>query len=134
MANFAGYGGTLTFTGQSAVTCRSVTINWERASLDVTLIGDYRERRAPGRIRRFGTITLFRGDGTIDATLRSHLQPVDVPTAQAATLGLKYVDHATVTYGNIATPANNIAIQITSAVLTDDGTSAAIWELTWEEQ
>ena len=38
------------------------------------------------------------------------------------------------TYGNIATPANNIAIQITSAVLTDDGTSAAIWELTWEEQ
>ena len=69
MALIAGYGGTLTFSGTTSVACRSFTLNWERASLDITQIGDFRERRAAGRIRRFGTVTLYRQDGTIDDTL-----------------------------------------------------------------
>lgn len=136
MALIAGYGGTLTFSGTTSVACRSFTLNWERASLDITQIGDYRERRAAGRIRRFGTVTLYRQDDTIDNTLRAHLQPTTLSAAQTATLTLRYADGAAtpIAYGDIVTPASNINIQITGAVLTDDGTGAAMWELTWEEQ
>lgn len=136
MALIAGYGGTLTFNGTTSVACRSFTLNWERASLDITQIGDYRERRAAGRIRRFGTVTLYRQDGTIDNTLRSHLQPATLSAAQTAVLTLRYADGAAtpIGYGDITTPANSMNIQITGAVLTDDGTGAAMWELTWEEQ
>lgn len=141
MALIAGYGGTLTFSGTTSVACRSFTLNWERASLDITQIGDYRERRAAGRIRRFGTVTLYRQDGTIDDVLRTHLQPTTLANAVTATLTLRYVDGAITggtpagkQYGDITNAANPINIQITGAVLTDDGTGAAMWELTWEEQ
>lgn len=127
MALIAGYGGTLSFSGQSAVTCKSVTINLERASLDVTQIGDYVERRAPGRIRRSGTMTLYRNDGAVDNAIRTHMSPANLAAATGATLTFSYTDQGSQSYGSYN-------IQITSASISDDGTGAAVWELTWEQQ
>jgi hypothetical protein len=127
MALIAGYGGSLSFSGQTAVTCRSVTVNLERASLDVTQIGDYVEKRAPGRIRRSGTMTLFRNDGAVDNAIRSHMNPANLAAATGATLTFSYTDQGSQAYGSYN-------IQITSASISDDGTGAAVWELTWEQQ
>lgn len=150
MGLIATYGGTITFSGNDTsgsgtkVNCRSITINYERASLDVTTIGDFYEKRVPGRIRRFGTLTLLRQDANIDKPLHAHLNPHDLASAMAATLTLKYVENGA---GNTAsnnvipgTYAQNKAtqppmnIQITSASFTDDGTGVGTWELSWEEQ
>lgn len=150
MALIATYGGTITFSGNDTsvsgtkVNCRSITINYERASLDVTTIGDFYEKRVPGRIRRFGTLTLLRQDTNIDKPLHAHLNPHDLAAAMSATLTLKYVENGA---GNTAlnnvipgTYAQNkqnqppMNIQITSASFTDDGTGVGTWELSWEEQ
>ena len=127
MALISGYGGSLTFGGQSTVTCKSVTVNFERASLDVTKIGDYVEKRAPGRIRRSGTMTLYRNDGSVDDAIRSHMNPATLANALVVTLAFSYSDQGGKTYGSYD-------VQITSASISDDGTGAAVWELTWEEQ
>lgn len=127
MALIAGYGGSLSFSGQSTVTCKSVTVNFERASLDITQIGDYVERRAPGRIRRSGTMTLYRNSGDVDDNIRDHMNPANLAGAIAATLTFSYTDQGSQAYGSYN-------IQITSASISDDGTGAAVWELTWEEQ
>lgn len=134
MALIAGFGGTLTFSGQTSVAVRSFTMNIEKSSLDVTTISDFREKRLPGRVRRFGTMTLYRQDGTIDDLLRSHLMPVDVSGTVAAVLTLKYVDQGLKSYDEFGAGTNAFSIHITSASFTDDGTSAATWELSWEEQ
>ena len=51
-----GYGGavTLNFNAGGAATypVRNIQVATERASLDVTLVSDYREKRVPGRVRR----------------------------------------------------------------------------------
>ena len=137
MALITGYGGTLTFSGTSTVAVRSFTMNFERASLDITTLADIRERRGPGRVRRFGTLTLYRQDGTIDNTLRAHLMPLDLAAASTAVLALKYVDAAPgggISYDEYGAGTGNMNVQITSASFTDDGTGAAMWELSWEEQ
>ena len=130
MALIAGYGGTLSFSGQSTVTCKSVTVNFERASLDVTQIGDYVERRAPGRIRRSGTMTLYRNDAGVDDAIRSHMNPTSLAGATGADLTFAYTDSGGKAYPSTA----SYNIQITSASISDDGTGAAVWELTWEQQ
>ncbi len=127
MALIAGYGGTVTFSGTSAVACRSVTMNFERDSLDVTQIGDYRMKRAAGRVRRSGSLTLYRQDGTVDDALRTHVNPGSLVNATGATLNFGYTDQGGKAYASIA-------IQVTSAVISDDGTGAGTWEITWEEQ
>lgn len=150
MALIATYGGTITFSGTDTsvsgakVNCRSITINWERASLDVTTIGDFWEKRVPGRMRRFGTLTLLRQDNNIDKPLMSHLHPHDLSSATGATLTLKYVEAGANnsaannvipgTYARIAATQPAMNIQITSASFTDDGTGVGTWELSWEEQ
>jgi hypothetical protein len=134
MALITGYGGTLTFSGTTVVAVRSFTMNFERASLDVTTIADFRERRIPGRVRRFGTCTLYRQDGNNDNTLRSHLMPVDVAGTVSAVLTLKYTDQGTIAYDEYGAGTGNINVQVTSASFTDDGTGPAMWELSWEEQ
>ena len=130
MALIAGYGGSVSFSGQSAVTCKSITINMERDSLDVTQIGDYVTKRAAGRVRRSGTMTLYRNTSTTDANIRSHMFPTSLALATGATLTLSYTDQGGISYPSSST----FAIQITSATISDDGTGAAVWELTWEEQ
>lgn len=134
MALIAGYGGTVAFSGQSSVACRSVTINFERSSFDVTQLGDYREKRAPGRVRRFGTLTLYRQDSTVDDSIRSHMMPTSLANATGAVLTFKYTDSGSVLYDEYGSGTGSIDIHITSASLTDDGTGAAMWELSWEEQ
>ena len=127
MALIAGYGGTVAFSGTSAVACRSVTITQERASLDVTQLGDYIEKRAAGRARQSGSLTLYRQDGTVDNALRAHILPTSLTNAvtTTATLTFTYTDQGSQAYGSWN-------IIITSATLTDDGTGAATWELTFE--
>ena len=127
MALVPGYGGTVTFSGQSSVACRSVTINQERAALDITQIGDYIEKRAAGRARQTGSMTLYRQDGTIDNNLRNHILPTTLANAvtTTATLTFTYQDYGSASYGSWN-------IIITSATLTDDGTGAGLWELTFE--
>ena len=127
MALIAGYGGTVTFSGTSAVACRSVTMNFERDSLDVTQIGDYRMKRAAGRVRRSGSLTLYRQDGNIDDALRTHVNPGSLGNATTASLNFAYTDQGGKAY-------TSIAIQVTSAVISDDGSGAGTWEITWEEQ
>ena len=164
MALITGFGGTLTFSGQSTVAVRSFTMNIEKASLDVTTLSDFREKRLPGRVRRSGTLTLYRQDGTIDDTLRAHLLPADVAGTVAATLTLyrqdgtidntlrahllpadvagtvaatltlKYVDQGAQSYDEFGAGTAAFNIHITSASFTDDGTGPAMWELSWEEQ
>lgn len=127
MALIAGYGGTVTFSGQSAVSCKSVTMNFERDSLDITQIGDYRQKRAPGRVRRSGSLTLYRNSSGVDDALRTHINPSSLVDATGATLSFSYTDQGGVAY-------TSIPIQVTSAVISDDGTGAATWEITWEQQ
>lgn len=150
MGLIATYGGTITFSGNDTsgtgtkVNCRSITINWERASLDVTTIGDFYEKRVPGRIRRFGTLTLLRQDSNIDKPLHAHLNPHNLASAMSASLTLKYVENGAGntatnnvipgTYAINATSQPPMNIQITSASFTDDGTGVGTWELSWEEQ
>jgi len=127
MALVPGYGGTVTFSGQSTVACRSVTVNQERAALDTTQLGDFIEKRAAGRARQTGSMTLYRQDGTIDNTLRAHILPTTLANAvtTTATLTFTYADYGSASYGSWN-------IIITSATLTDDGTGAGLWELTFE--
>ena len=136
MALITGFGGTLTFSGQSTVAVRSFTMNIEKASLDVTTLSDFREKRLPGRVRRSGTLTLYRQDGTIDNTLRAHVIPADLAAATLpnCTLTLKYVDQGSQSYDEFGAGTNAFNIHITSASFTDDGTGPAMWELSWEEQ
>jgi hypothetical protein len=127
MALIAGYGGTVTFSGTSSVACRSVTINQERAALDITQLGDYIEKRAAGRARETGSMTLYRQDTTVDDALRAHILPTSLANAvtTTATLTFTYQDQGGKSYGSWN-------IIVTSATLTDDGTGAAMWELSFE--
>lgn len=126
MALIAGYGGTVTFSGQSSTKAKSITINMERDSLDITQIGDWITKRAAGRVRRSGSLSLYRDTAT-DTALKAHMFPTTLVAATGATLTLAYTDQ-----GNVAYASMNV--QITSASISDDGTGAAMWELSWEEQ
>lgn len=147
MAFISGFGGTITFSGVAGVgsptaviPVRSFTMTIERASLDVTLLSDYREKRLPGRIRRSGTLTLYRQTGTTagtgDVALRTHLLPDNLAdaTGAPATLSLKYTDQGSIEYNEWGTGTNAFPIHITSAQLAENGTDMALWELSWEEQ
>lgn len=126
MALIAGYGGTVTFSGQSSTKAKSITINMERDSLDITQIGDWITKRAAGRVRRSGNLTLYR-DTASDTALKSHMFPTTLAGAATATLTLAYTDQGSIAYASMN-------VHITSATISDDGTGAAMWELTWEEQ
>ena len=137
MALITGFGGTVTFNGTTTVAVRSFTMNVERASFDATTLADYREKRLPGRIRRSGTLTLLRQDGTIDDVLRGHLFPNDLnaaTTGTGVTLTLKYVDQGAKSFDEWGSGVNPMNIHITSASINDNGTDLALWELSWEEQ
>lgn len=132
MALISGYGGTITFSGQSAVTCKSITVNYERASLEITQIGDFIEKRAPGRVKRSGSLTLYRNSSTVDDNIRAHIYPSSLANAATAVLTLNYTDQGAIQYpGSSGNAVQNIII--TSAAITDDGTGAAMWELSWEQ-
>lgn len=135
MALISGFGGTLSFSGSTTVKCRSFTLSTERESLEVTLIGDWRKKYAPGRVRISGTVTLFRQDTTVDAVLRSHLFPANLINSVGAFLTLKFTDQGGVVYNNTMDGGStDYNVQITSATFSDDGSGAGTWELSWEAQ
>jgi hypothetical protein len=140
MALISGYGGAITFSGFTASTgitiqVKSFTLNIEKDSLEVTAIGDWRKKYAPGRTRVSGSLTLFRQTSTADDTLRAHLMPTTLLLSVGAVLTLKYVDQGNSTYWNTMDgTAANWNVQITSASFSDDGTGAGTWELSWEQQ
>jgi hypothetical protein len=140
MALISGYGGAITFSGFTASTgitiqIKSFTLNIEKDSLEVTAIGDWRKKYAPGRTRVSGSLTLFRQTSTADDTLRAHLMPTTLLLSVGAVLTLKYVDQGNSAYWNTMDgTAANWNVQITSASFSDDGTGAGMWELSWEQQ
>ena len=140
MALISGYGGAITFSGFTASTgitiqVKSFTLNIEKDSLEVTAIGDWRKKYAPGRTRVSGSLTLFRQTSTADDTLRAHLMPTTLLLSVGAVLTLKYVDQGNTTYWNTMDGTAVVwNVQITSASFTDDGTGAGTWELSWEQQ
>ena len=140
MALISGYGGAITFSGFTASTgitiqIKSFTLNIEKDSLEVTAIGDWRKKYAPGRTRVSGSLTLFRQTSTADDTLRAHLMPTTLLLSVGAVLTLKYVDQGNSSYWNTMDGTAVVwNVQITSASFTDDGTGAGTWELSWEQQ
>ena len=140
MALISGYGGAITFSGFTASTgitiqVKSFTLNIEKDSLEVTAIGDWRKKYAPGRTRVSGSLTLFRQNVGTDDTLRAHLMPTTLLLSVGAVLTLKYVDQGNTTYWNTMDGTAVVwNVQITSASFTDDGTGAGTWELSWEQQ
>ena len=140
MALISGYGGAITFSGFTASTGITIqikifTLNIEKDSLEVTAIGDWRKKYAPGRTRVSGSLTLFRQTSTADDTLRAHLMPTTLLLSVGAVLTLKYVDQGNSAYWNTMDgTAANWNVQITSASFSDDGTGAGTWELSWEQQ
>ena len=142
MALISGYGGTILFSGFTASTgivmqVKSFTISVEKESLEVTAIGDWRKKYAPGRTRVSGSLTLFRQTSTADDLLRAHVMPTSLSASVNAVLTLKYTDQGTKDYWNSMDVSGSPAawnVQITSASFTDDGTGAGTWELSWEAQ
>jgi hypothetical protein len=140
MALISGYGGVILFSGFTAGTgitmqVKSFTLNIEKDSLEVTAIGDWRKKYAPGRTRVSGSLTLFRQTSTADDNLRAHLMPTTLLLSVNAVLTLKYTDQGNNPYWNTMDgTAANWNVQITSASFSDDGTGAGTWELSWEQQ
>jgi hypothetical protein len=140
MALISGYGGAITFSGFTAaggmtIQVKSFTLNIEKDSLEVTAIGDWRKKYAPGRTRVSGSLTLFRQTSTVDDNLRAHLMPTTLLLSVGAVLTLKYIDQGNQTYRNTMDgTAADWNVQITSASFSDDGTGAGTWELSWEQQ
>ena len=142
MALISGYGGVILFSGFTAsagitMQVKSFTLNIEKDSLEVTAIGDWRKKYAPGRTRVSGSLTLFRQTSTADDNLRAHLMPTSLLNSVNAVLTLKYTDQGNSAYWNTMDVSGSPAvwnIQITSASFSDDGTGAGTWELSWEQQ
>jgi hypothetical protein len=129
MGYIAGYGGavTLNFQSGSAVTypVRNIQLQIERASLDVTLVSDWREKRRPGRVRRTATFDMLAQDGSADDPLREHIYPTTLANAVDRSVVLAFSDQAAKAY--------TLTGHIVSASRTDDGSGAVVWSLTLEE-
>lgn len=142
MALISGYGGIIVFSGFTAssgitLQVKSYTLNIEKDSLEVTAIGDWRKKYAPGRTRVSGSLTLFRQSSTADDNLRLHVMPTTLLQSVNAVLTLKITDQGNIPYWNtmdVSGTPSSWNIQITSASFTDDGTGAGTWELSWEQQ
>ncbi len=129
MGYIAGYGGsvTLNFQGGSPVThpVRNIQLQIERASLDVTLVSDWREKRLPGRVRRTATFDMLAQDGSNDDLLREHVYPTSLANAVNRSVVLALTDQGGKAY--------TMTGHIVSASRTDDGSGAVVWSLTLEE-
>ena len=129
MAITPGYGGTFTLKFDAAIAqvtylAKNVSISHSRTSLDSTSLGDFKEKRMPGRIQRSATFDCI-SDGTLDVAIRTHMNPTTVAEAQAITVTLVYTDKGTLAYTIIG--------HLTSATRTDDGSGPGMWSMTLEE-
>jgi hypothetical protein len=129
MATIVGFGGTVTMNIDSGgvVTrpVRNITVSFERASLDVTQLSDFREKRAPGRFRRSASFDMMAQDSTTDDALRAHLFPTTLANTVNRTLTLVFTDQGNIAY--------TITGHLVSASRSDDGTGPAMWSLSLDE-
>jgi len=133
MAYIAGYGGSVTLAIGAAGSLpagvthpvRNIQLQIERASLDVTLVSDWREKRMPGRVRRTATFDMIAQDGTSDDLMREHIYPTSLANAVNRAMTLVFTDQGSKAY--------TLTGHIVSAARTDDGNGAVIWSLTLEE-
>jgi len=129
MALILGYGGSVSLNfqagGNVTFPVRNVSVSFERGSLDVTQLSDFREKRAPGRYRRTATFDMIAQDGTTDNALRTHMAPTSVGDAQNRSVVLSWTDAGGVAY--------SITGHLTNATRADDGTGPGAWSLTLEE-
>lgn len=128
MALIPGYGGTvqLNIDGGGLLTfpVKNISITIERASIDVTQLSDYQEKRAPGRYRRTASFDMMAQDSSTDNGLRSHIVPSSLANAINRTLTLSWAN-SSITY--------TLTGHTTSANRTEDGTGPAMWSITVEE-
>lgn len=129
MAYVFGYGGTVTLEfnagGKVTFPVRNIQISTERASLDVTLVSDYREKRAPGRVRRTVSFDMIVEDGTANNAFREHTYPTSLANAQNRSVELAYTDESGFIY--------TVVGHIVSAGRTDDGSGIATWSCQMDE-
>lgn len=128
MAITPGYGGALTLSFQSATAAtylaKNVTFSHSRTSLDVTSLGDFKEKRLPGRIQRSATFDCI-ADGALDDAIRAHMNPTTIAEAQNRAVAFSYTDMGGEVY--------LITGHLTSATRTDDGSGPGMWSMTLEE-
>jgi len=129
MALISGYGGTVNLAFQGGANAvfpiKNISVQYERASIDITQLSDFREKRAPGRVRRTVTFDMMAQDSTTDDALRTHLYPANLADAVNRTIAVTFEDQAGIDYV--------ITGHIVSASRSDDGTQAGMWNISVEE-
>jgi hypothetical protein len=129
MPYIMGYGGTVSLNfnsgGSTTWPVRNIQLQVERASLDVTLVSDWREKRVPGRVRRTLSFDLLAQDAATDDPVREHIYPTSLANAVNRSVVVAFSDQAGKAY--------TITGHITAASRTDDGTGAAVWSLSVDE-
>jgi hypothetical protein len=129
MALISGYGGSVKLNfnaaGESTFPIKNVSVQFERSSIDVTQLSDFREKRAPGRVRRTVTFDMMAQDGNTDNALRTHLYPTTLADAVNRSVVVTFRDQGSIDY--------IITGHIVSASRSDDGTQAGMWNISVEE-
>ena len=128
MAITPGYGGAFTLNFQAGTAAnypaKNVTFSHSRSSVDVTALTDFQEKRLPGRIQRSATFDCM-ADSSLDAGIRTHMNPTTVAEAQNRTVAFSYTDKGGIAY--------ILTGHMTSATRTDDGSGPGMWSITVEE-
>lgn len=129
MPNIIGFGGTVTLNfnagGASTFPVRNISISFERDSLDVTILSDFRMKRAPGRFRRTASFEMIAQDLTTDNALRTHLYPTTLADTVNRSVVLTFTDQGSIAY--------TLTGHLIGASRTDDGSGPGIWSLTMDE-
>lgn len=129
MATIIGFGGTVTLNfnggGASTFPVRNIAVSFERDSLDVTQLSDFRMKRTPGRFRRTATFEMMAQDSSSDNALRTHLYPTTLADTVNRSVVLTFTDQGGIAY--------TLTGHIISASRSDDGTGPGTWSLSMDE-
>ncbi len=129
MATIIGFGGTVTLNfnagGATTFPVRNISVSFERDSLDVTQLSDFRMKRAPGRFRRTATFEMMAQDSSTDDALRLHLYPTTLAETVNRSVVLAFTDQGSIAY--------TFTGHLTGASRTDDGSGPGVWSLSMDE-
>ena len=129
MATIIGFGGSVTLNfntgGATTFPVRNISVSFERDSLDVTQLSDFRMKRTPGRFRRTATFEMLAQDSSTDTALRTHLNPTTLADTVNRSVALNFTDQGSISY--------TLTGHLTGASRTDDGSGPGIWSLTMDE-
>ena len=129
MATIIGFGGTVTLNfnagGATTFPVRNISVSFERDSLDVTQLSDFRMKRAPGRFRRTASFEMMAQDSSTDNALRTHLYPTTLADTVNRSVVLTFTDQGSIAY--------TLTGHLTSASRTDDGSGPGVWSLSMDE-